>query len=163
RRGERLPGPREEMLPERPAAADLVLPQPRLRLVDAQRRGRAERGAGVLGRQVLLVETVPGFVQDAEEGLVEEPRVVAGGDPTVADAWRLSATIFSSHGRKRAKSLPWRASCQTPWACEVTRASSSTSSLGSLTARSWPRRISRTFAATSESESRTSGLLSTAA
>ena len=37
RRWERLLQAREEVLPERPAAADLVLPQPRLRFVDAER------------------------------------------------------------------------------------------------------------------------------
>src|SRR5207249_3051660 len=37
----------EEMLPERQTATDLILPQPRLRLVDAERTGAAERRAEV--------------------------------------------------------------------------------------------------------------------
>src|SRR5690606_21210848 len=38
------------------------------------------------GRQALLVEGVAGLVQGAEEGLVEVPGVVAGGDADVAGA-----------------------------------------------------------------------------
>ena len=38
------------------------------------------------GRQALLVDAVAGFVQDAEERLVEEARVVARGDAAVAGA-----------------------------------------------------------------------------
>ena len=64
------------MLPERPAAADLVLPQARLRFVNAQRGSRAQRRAEMLGRQALLVDAVAGFVQDAEEGLVEVTRTL---------------------------------------------------------------------------------------
>src|SRR5207248_3031591 len=83
---ERLPQPREEVLPERPAAADLVLPQPRLRFVDAERARIAERRAEVLGRQVLLVQGVAGLVEHAEERLGEEPRVVPRRDAAVAGA-----------------------------------------------------------------------------
>src|SRR5262245_15231292 len=72
------------MLPKRPRAADLVLPESRLRLVDTERRRRAERSAVLLGRQVLVVEAVSGFVQHAEECLVEVPGVIARGDPTIA-------------------------------------------------------------------------------
>src|SRR5262249_30531283 len=64
---EHLSGPWEEVLPERPAAADLVLPQPRLRLMNAERGVTAQRRAEVLGVQSLLVHAVAGLVQDAEE------------------------------------------------------------------------------------------------
>ena len=71
RAGEHLLGAREEVLPERPAAADLVLPQPRLRLVDAERTGGAERRAEVFGGEALFVDAVARFVEDAEKSLVE--------------------------------------------------------------------------------------------
>src|SRR5262245_18454027 len=54
---------REEVLPERPAAADLVFPEPRLRFVNAERARGAERFAEMLWRQVLLVDAVPAFVE----------------------------------------------------------------------------------------------------
>ncbi len=72
------------MLPEGPAPADLVLPEARLRLVDAQRASTAQGVAELLTRQALLVDTVAGLVQDAEEGLVEVARIVARGEPAIA-------------------------------------------------------------------------------
>ena len=106
RAGERLLEPREEVVPERPAAADLVLPQPRLRLVDAERARDAERRAEVVGRKVLLVERVAGLVQHAEERLVEEPRVVARGDAAVAgaDARSRTGARWCRAGRRRSRS-----------------------------------------------------------
>src|SRR5262249_28759991 len=84
--GERLAGTGEEVLPERPAASDLILPQPRLRLVDAQRGGCAPWRAEVLGDQPLLVDAVAGFVQDPEERLVQMVRVEARRDAAIAGA-----------------------------------------------------------------------------
>src|SRR5262249_13374158 len=85
-RGKGLLRPREEVLPERLAAADLVLPHPRLRFVDAQRTVVPARRAEVLRQEPLFVQPVPGLVQDAAERLVEESRVVSRGDPAVAGA-----------------------------------------------------------------------------
>ena len=44
--------------------------------MNAERARDAERRAEVLGGQVLFVECVAGLVQDAEERLAEEARVV---------------------------------------------------------------------------------------
>src|SRR3954469_2169512 len=74
------------MLPERPGPADLVFPEPGLRLVDAEGCGRAERGAEPFGGQILLVEAVAGLVEDPEKRFVEEARVVPGGNPAIAGA-----------------------------------------------------------------------------
>ncbi len=71
------------MPPERPAAAHQVLPHPRLRFVDAERNGLAQRQAELIGRQALLVNAVPRLVQRAEEGRVEEVLVVARRDAAV--------------------------------------------------------------------------------
>ncbi len=54
-------------LPERARAADHVLPEARLRLVEAERRDVAAERALDGARQALLVETVAGLVQDGEE------------------------------------------------------------------------------------------------
>src|SRR5262249_50382103 len=81
-----LTGAGEEMLPEGTTAASLVLPQARLRFVDAQRGEAAQRRAVVSGIEALLVDGVAGLVQDAEKRLVEETRVVARGDAAVAGA-----------------------------------------------------------------------------
>ena len=83
---EHLASARKEVLPEGPAAADLVLPQ----AATAIRECRASRGrpgrAEVLARQTLLVDAVARLVQDAEERLVEVMGVVARGDPAIARA-----------------------------------------------------------------------------
>src|SRR5262249_45362580 len=84
--GEEFPGAREQEVPEGPAAADLVLPQTRLRFVYPQRGERTRRGAEILRVEPLFVEPMPRFVQDAEERLVEVMRVVAGRDAAVAGA-----------------------------------------------------------------------------
>ena len=74
------------MPPERAAAADGVLPQPRLRLVDPQRHERARRQAVVLGRQALIVDAVPGLVQDAEERGRKEVLVIPRRDAAIVRA-----------------------------------------------------------------------------
>ncbi len=81
-----LPAAREPVLPEWPAATDLILPEPRLRFMDAERTETAERRAELLGIEPLLVNAVPRFVEDAEERFVEETGIVARGDPTIAGA-----------------------------------------------------------------------------
>src|SRR5207245_5352999 len=82
----RLPGSREEMVPKRPATADLVFPHPRLRFVDAERGRRAPRRAVVLTVESLFVHAVARFMKDAEERVVESLRVVARRDPAIAGA-----------------------------------------------------------------------------
>ena len=76
-------GGRIKVLPEGPAAADEVLPRPRLRLVNAQGDGLPQRQAEAVGRQALFVDPVSRLVQDAEEGRVEETPVVTRGDAAV--------------------------------------------------------------------------------
>ena len=85
-RVEDLAGDGEEVRPERPAPSHGVLPEPRLRLVDAERDRLAHRGAVVLGIEALFVECVARLVEDAEEGVVEVANVKARGDPAVAGA-----------------------------------------------------------------------------
>ena len=76
----------EEVRPEGSAAADQVFPQPRLRLVDAQRNGFAQRQSVLLGPQPLFVNAMPRFVQDAEEAGVKKPLLVTRGDAAVVRA-----------------------------------------------------------------------------
>src|SRR4029079_16700275 len=71
------------MLPERPAAADEILPHSRLRLVDAERQVIAGRQAELIGPQPRIVNAVPRLVQDAEKRGVEEPLVVPRSDAAV--------------------------------------------------------------------------------
>ena len=92
RGGKPLLGRGIEMLPEGPAAAHEVLPQPRLRFVNAQRNGLAQRHAETVRRQALFVDAVARLVQDAEEGRIEEMLVVARGD---------AAVVRSQRGAKR--------------------------------------------------------------
>ena len=84
RRGKRLLCFGIKVLPERPAAADLVLPQARLRLVNPERAKRAQGRTEMFGGQSLVVDAVAGFMKHAEKCLVEEARVVAGGDAAIA-------------------------------------------------------------------------------
>src|SRR5205823_9825923 len=76
--------PREEVLPKRPTAADLVLPKAGLRFVDAQRDGAAQGKTEVGGVKPLIVDAVARFVEDAEETLVEFARMVTRGEPAIA-------------------------------------------------------------------------------
>ena len=80
---EELLGPRQPVRPEGARAADHVLPQPALRLVDAKRRPRADGRAIPCGIDPRLVEAVPGFVEHAEESDGERRLVLLRGDPDV--------------------------------------------------------------------------------
>ena len=84
RTGEDRPSRGKEVLPERSAAADGVLPQPRLRLVQSQRQHFAQRRAVMLDRQPLFVQTVADLVQDAEEAVAEVVLGEARRDAIVA-------------------------------------------------------------------------------
>ena len=68
---EHAAGPGQEVVPERPAAPHEVLPQPGLRLVQADRRGLAHRRPEVLGVEALLVERVPDLVQHGQDAAGE--------------------------------------------------------------------------------------------
>ncbi len=72
RLGKRLLGRGEEVLPKGPAAADQVLPHPRLRFVNPQRHGLRRRQAVQIGAQALVVHAVPRLVQNAEKRAVEK-------------------------------------------------------------------------------------------
>ena len=74
------------MAPERQAAADEILPEPRLALVHARRRAAEKRRAFELVGNALLVHRVPGLVQRGEEAVRQEVVAVARGDAHVAAA-----------------------------------------------------------------------------
>ena len=83
--GERVPQHGEEPAPERPAAADEVLPEPALRLVETEGDAATERRSVELGRRAVLVEAVAELVdpgEHAHEGVLDVPR----GDPDVREA-----------------------------------------------------------------------------
>ena len=65
--GERALERREVVTPKRGAAADMILPEPRLRLVHAHARRVGEQRAVQLTRQPLVVERVAAFVQRRED------------------------------------------------------------------------------------------------
>ena len=71
------------MDPEGPAAADHVLPYPRLRFMDAQGGARAHGCMVVLLERSLLVEPVPGLVDAGKEPGPEVVGVVPGRYPDV--------------------------------------------------------------------------------
>ena len=70
-------------VPKRPAAADQIFPQPRLRFVNAQRHRLARRQAVELGPQSLIVNAVPRFVQHAEKRAGKMPLVVTGSNAAI--------------------------------------------------------------------------------
>ena len=92
-RAERLAQDRQHPAAERARAADDVLPQPALGLVDAERDRLAERAARELGRDARLVEAVAELVQGGEVGDAEVVQVVAGGDADVGRAERLRERV----------------------------------------------------------------------
>ena len=65
-------------------------------------------------RQALLVDAVARFVQDAEEGLIEVVRVVAGGDAAVVRAELLQKGCAVTSSRPRSKSKPMAAAAAWP-------------------------------------------------
>src|SRR5262249_25066203 len=74
----------EEMLPERAAAPDHVLPEPRLALVHAGRDAGAKRRAVERSGNALLVHSVAGFVHGREQRVAEIVLAHARGDTRVA-------------------------------------------------------------------------------
>src|SRR5215213_11636501 len=66
--------------PERPRAADQILPQPRLRLVYTHGGTTGEGGAGVDRVDTLLVHGVSRFVEGTEQSRREMIGVESGGD-----------------------------------------------------------------------------------
>src|SRR5688572_30371031 len=74
------------MLPKSAAAADEVFPHAALRFVYTQRNRDPRGQTVVIRRQALFVQTVPCFVQNAEECLVEMAFVVARRDSAVVRA-----------------------------------------------------------------------------
>ena len=79
-----LPGTREEVTPEPATAADGVLPQPRLRFVQPQRRDLTHGGTVIRGIQPLLVQTMASFVQRHKQCIAELVGVVADSEAAVA-------------------------------------------------------------------------------
>src|SRR5262249_8876291 len=85
---EDLPAERKEVNPERPAAADGVLPQAGLRLMQAQGSPLPQRRALMVWIESPRLEALADLVQDSEEGITEVVRSVAGRDPDIARADR---------------------------------------------------------------------------
>ena len=83
RRGKSGTRARKAPCPEVSRAADEVLPEPRLRLVHAERRRLAGRQPIPVATQSLLVQAVPRLVHDPEQGRGQEAFVPPGGDPAV--------------------------------------------------------------------------------
>ena len=71
------------MAPERAAATDQVLPQARLRLVDAGGGAAVERCSRDVAAHALLVHGVARLVDGPEQALVEEVARDAGRDANV--------------------------------------------------------------------------------
>ena len=84
--GKSLEELRIDMPPESRAPSDEVLPQAGLRLVHAGRRRLPHGGAVVRGIERLVVERMPGLMQQREESAGEVARVVAQRHPDVAGA-----------------------------------------------------------------------------
>ncbi len=82
----------EVAAPEMQAAADVVLPEPRLRLVHAHARGVGEQRAVQLAREALVVERMAALVQRRED---RAQRIVG----TRAD--RESHVVLAGHHRER--------------------------------------------------------------
>ena len=81
--GEKFLGAREPFFPEGAGAADVVFPEAGLGFVNAEGDGLAGGEVEVGGGEALFVESVPGFVHDAEEGGGEVVVFVAGGEADV--------------------------------------------------------------------------------
>ena len=94
--GERVLDLGQVALPERARAADHVLPEARLRLVQAERGGGAAERALDLARQALLVEAVAGLVQHREE---------AGEEVVLALARRQAHVAGREAGGERVRRL----------------------------------------------------------
>ncbi len=75
---------RQRLREVRQAATDPVLPQPALRLVEAQRQPVPQRRARELGPDAVLVHGVPRLVHHGPQGGPDVGRLVASGDPQVA-------------------------------------------------------------------------------
>ena len=81
---------RMPVFPERRAAADMVFPEARLRFVNPERNGAAQRRAVVFREQPLFIQAVAGLVHHAVERLRKIPLVVARGQPAIARTERLA-------------------------------------------------------------------------
>src|SRR5688500_18301458 len=111
------------MFPEAQAPAHHVLPQPRLRLVQAHRRSRSQRRSVVLLGEALLEQTVAPFMNGAEDGRQRVALVDADGEANVAgvgasregmDALVLAAGVeVEAHRRQQLqRELPLRRSIE---------------------------------------------------
>src|SRR5713101_3028145 len=98
RLGKRPLQAREEVIPERKAASDQVLPQPRLRLVHARRGAVPQVGSVEVAPDALEVHPMAGLVDRTEEAFVEEVAINARRDADVAwterDAKRMRGDVL---------------------------------------------------------------------
>ena len=79
---------RVEVLPERPPAADQVLPEPRLGLADAERGAGAQRAGGQFRRDAQPVQAVAALVDGPEHARAQQIGVEARGEPAVGGTQR---------------------------------------------------------------------------
>lgn len=84
--GEELLGAGIPLFPERAGAADVVFPEAGLRFVNAEGDGLARGEVEVGGGEALFVESVSGFVHDAEERGGKVVIFVTGGEADVGRA-----------------------------------------------------------------------------
>ena len=103
--------PRQQPRAERPPAADDVLPQPALGLVDAQRGASVQRRAAQRRGEVGVVEAVAELVQPAVERPAEIVVAPARGDADVVGPGRLRRTGAANRrgARRRRRTRPRRA------------------------------------------------------
>ena len=94
------------MGPERTAPPHGVFPEPRLRLVDAERDRLPHRCTVVLGVEPLVVEAVPGLVEHAEQRVAEVVGLEADGDPAVTRPIPVQNGCGVVSSRPRWKSKP---------------------------------------------------------
>ena len=88
RSGKSIAGYGEAPLPESGRPAHKILPQARLRFVDAERRRLAGRQPVPVARQALLVQPMPRFVEHAIERRRKKVLVPPRGDPAIVGAHR---------------------------------------------------------------------------
>src|SRR5438105_14478000 len=84
--GEERAGVGIKIDPKGSAAADLVFPESRLRLVNTERDSGASRRAVMFRVQSLIIDSVSGLVKRPEKGVVEMLRIIARSQAAVAGA-----------------------------------------------------------------------------
>ena len=107
--GEQFLQAREHIVPERAAAADMVLPQPRLGFLQSHARGFGEQRVAIVGIEALIVEAVAALVQRRQHRRRQVGLVDADGEANVVGAGKERERDGSSGRAARARRRsPWR-------------------------------------------------------